>query len=172
VLTSGRSELEQQAKALLQAKLDTYQTGLRVVAVQLQDVHPSVEVVSAFREVASAVEEKNRLINQAEGYRNEQLALARGQALARLAEAAGYTTERANRAEGEAERFKQFVEAFKTAPEVTQTRLYLEVIEQVLPGRQKLILDASKFGRRQMLFVDPQGVPLDLGSSGLNGSKP
>ena len=172
VLTSGRSELEQQAKALLQTQLDAYRTGLRVVAVQLQDVHPSVEVVSAFREVASSVEEKSRLINQAEGYRNEQLALARGQALARLAEAAGYTAARANRAEGDAERFNQFVEAFKTAPGVTQTRLYLETIEQVLPGKKKLIVDASKFGRRQMLLVDPQGMPLDLGGTGLNPGKP
>jgi regulator of protease activity HflC (stomatin/prohibitin superfamily) len=103
------------------------------------------------------------LINEAESYRNEQLALARGQALARLAEAAGYTADRANRAEGDAERFKQAVEAFRLSPTVTETRLYLETIEQVLAGKKKMIVDASKFGRRQMLFIDPQGAPIDPG---------
>jgi HflK protein len=161
VLTTGRTEIEKQTKELVQGKLDAYQSGLRIVAVQLQDVHPSVEVVDAFRNVSSAFEEKNKLINEAEAYRNEQLALARGQALARLAEAAGYTADRANRAEGDAARFNQAVEAFKAAPNVTETRLYLEAIEQVLAGKKKLIIDSSKFGRRQMFFVDPQGGLVD-----------
>ncbi|HEX4948441.1 MAG TPA: FtsH protease activity modulator HflK [Blastocatellia bacterium] len=161
VLTTGRLSIEQQAKELTQRSLDQYHSGLRVIAVQLQDVHPSVEVVDAFRNVSSAFEEKNKLVNQAEAYRNEQLELARGQALARLAEAAGYTTDRANRAKGDAERFKQAVEAFKSAPGVTETRLYLETIEQVLAGKKKLIVDASKFGKRQMFFVDPKGSLLD-----------
>ncbi len=161
VLTTGRAEIERDAQTLIQARLDKYDSGLRVIAVQLQDTHPSVEVVDAFRNVSSAFEEKNRLINEAESYRNEQLALARGQALARLAEAAGYTANRANRAEGDAERFKQAVEAFRLAPNVTETRLYLETIEQVLAGKKKMIVDASKFGRRQMLFIDPQGLPID-----------
>ncbi|HKQ78872.1 MAG TPA: FtsH protease activity modulator HflK [Blastocatellia bacterium] len=160
-LTTGRAEIERGAKALLQARLDEYDSGLRVVAVQLQDAHPSVEVVDAFRNVSSAFEEKSKLINEAESYRNERLALARGQALARLAEAAGYSTERANRASGEAERFKQSLEAFRRSPNVTETRLYLETIEQVLAGKKKMIIDASKFGRRQMLFIDPQGSPID-----------
>jgi Cu+-exporting ATPase len=161
VLTTGRNRIEREAQTLIQARLDQYDSGLRVVAVQLQDTHPSVEVVDAFRNVSSAFEEKSKLINEAESYRNEQLALARGQALARLAEAAGYNADRANRAEGDAERFKQTVEAFKRAPRVTETRLYLETIEQVLAGKKKLILDASKFGRRQMLFIDPQGSLID-----------
>ncbi len=161
VLTTGRTEIEKQTKELIQGKLDAYQSGLRIVAVQLQDVHPSVEVVDAFRNVSSAFEEKSRLVNEAEAYRNEQVALARGQALARLAEAAGYTADRANRAEGDAARFNQAVEAFKASPNVTETRLYLETIEQVLAGRKKLIIDSSKFGRRQMFFVDPQGGLVD-----------
>ncbi len=160
-LTTGRAGIERGAKALLQARLDEYHSGLRVVAMQLQDVHPSVEVVDAFRNVSSAFEEKSKLINEAESYRNEQLALARGQALARLSEAAGYTADRANRAAGDAERFNQAVEAFRRSPNVTETRLYLETIEQVLAGKKKMIVDASKFGRRQMLFIDPQGLPID-----------
>jgi HflK protein len=162
-LTTGRAQIERDAKSLLQARLDEYDSGLRVVAVQLQDAHPSVEVVDAFRNVSSAFEEKSKLINEAESYRNEQLALARGEALARLAEAAGYTANRANRAEGDAERFKQALEAFRRSPNVTETRLYLETIEQVLAGKKKMIVDAPKFGRRQMLFIDQQGLPIDPG---------
>ncbi len=161
VLTTGRSAIEGQARDLTQRKLDEYHSGARILSVQLQDVHPSLEVVDAFRNVASASEEKSTLINQAEAYRNEQLELARGQALARLAEAAGYTTERSNRASGEAERFKLAEGAFKQAPGVTATRLYLESIEKVLAGRKKLIIDASKFGRRQMFFLDQQGSVID-----------
>lgn len=172
VLTTGRAQIEEQAKALLQRDLDAYHSGLKIVAVQLQDVHPSVEVVDAFRNVSSAFEEKNTLINQAEAYRNEQLELARGQALARLAEAAGYTTDRANRATGDAERFKQAVSAFQAAPGVTETRLYLETIEKVLAGKKKMIVDASKFGKRQMLFVDPQGIPIDPGNPTQEPVKP
>jgi HflK protein len=160
-LTTGRGAIENAARELAQRTLDEYHGGLRVIAFQLQDVHPSVEVVDAFRNVSSAFEEKSRLVNQAESYRNEQLELARGQGLARRAEAAGYTTDRANRAEGDAERFRLAVDAFRRSPGVTETRLYLENVEQVLAGKKKLILDSSKFGKRQMFFLDPQGGLLD-----------
>ena len=167
VLTTGRAEIERQTRDAVQSRLDAYQSGLRVIAVQLQDVHPSLEVVDAFRDVSSAFEEKNKLISQAEAYRNEQLELARGQGVARLADAAAYTSNRANRATGDAERFNQAVEAFKRAPGVTETRLYLEAIEQVLAGKKKMIIDASKFGKRQMLFIDPQGIPIDPGKQAI-----
>lgn len=165
VLTTGRAGIEKQAKDLAQSSLDDYRSGLEVIAVQLQDVHPSVEVVDAFRSVSSAYEEKNKLINQAEAYRNEQLELARGQALKLLADAAGYTTERANRATGDAARFNQAKDAFKQAPGVTETRLYLENVEKVLAGKKKMIIDSSKFGKRQMFFVDPQGIQINPGQS-------
>ena len=165
VLTGGRLEIERNAEALIQSSVDDYHSGIRVVAVQLQDVHPSVEVVDAFRSVSTAFEEKNRLINESEGYRNEQVQVARGTALAQLAEAASYTAFRTNRATGDGLRFNQAADAFKHAANVTGTRLYLETIEQVLAGKKKMILDSSKFGRRQMLFIDPQGVPLDFGKS-------
>ena len=86
----------------LQRRLDGYSAGVEVLGVRLLDVHPSMEVVDAFREVAGAYEEKNRAINEAEGYRNEQVALARGNALARIETAQGYSAGRKNRAEGDA----------------------------------------------------------------------
>ena len=84
--------------------------------MQLEDVHPSLEVVDAFREVSGAFEEKNRLINEAEGYRNEQLALARGNAKAQLENASAYTLGRNNRAEGDASRFIQRKPPFAPRP--------------------------------------------------------
>lgn len=165
VLTGRRAEVEREVKDLIQRAAEAYGIGVRIVAVQLQDVHPSVEVVDAFRSVATSFEEKNKLINDAEGYRNEQVQVSRGTASAQLAQAASYTTDRTNRSEGDAQRFTRALEAFKLDPNVTETRLYLETIEQVLAGKKKMIIDGSKFGRKQMLFVDPQGIPLELGKA-------
>jgi regulator of protease activity HflC (stomatin/prohibitin superfamily) len=136
-----------------------------VLGFRLEDVHPSADVVDAFREVSAAFEEKNRLINEAEGYRNEQVALARGNGQARLAQARAYTLGRTNRAEGDAARFTQQEGAYRTAPGPTETRLYLETIEQVLPGKKKLIVDHGKGPRRLLLLEDGveiggPGVPL------------
>ena len=100
-----------------------------------------------------AFEEKNRLINEAEGYRNEQVALARGNAKAQVQNANAYTLGRINRAEGDASRFTQEEQAFRTAPGPTETRLYLETMEQVLPGKKKLIVDSGK-GRRHLLLLE------------------
>jgi HflK protein len=153
VLTTGRQSIEQRAIAELQRRLDRYDTGIRVLRVKLEDVHPSLEVVDAFREVSAAFEEKNRMVNEAEGYRNEQVALARGNAKAQVQNAHAYTLGRTNRAEGDASRFTQQEQSYRTAPGPTETRLYLETMEQVLPGKKKLILDTGK-GRRHLMLLD------------------
>jgi HflK protein len=164
VLTTGRSSIEGRVKSGLQARVDRYYSGIRVLSVRLEDVHPSLEVVDAFRDVAGAFEEKNRVVNEAEGYRNEQVALARGNAKASLAQANGYTVERIHRAEGDADRFTQRESAFRTAPGPTQTRLYLETVEQVLPGKKKLIIDSTK--ARRQLFLLEDGV--EIGGTPMN----
>jgi HflK protein len=153
VLTTGRQEIEHRAERDLQARLDKYAAGIQVLRVKLQDVHPSLEVVDAFREVSGAYEEKNRLINEAEGYRNEMVAVARGNARARVQNANAYTLGRRNRAEGDASRFVQREAAYRAAPGPTETRLYLETIDQVLPGKKKLIVDKTK-ARRHLLLLD------------------
>jgi regulator of protease activity HflC (stomatin/prohibitin superfamily) len=124
-----------------------------VLKVKLQEVHPSLEVVDAFRDVSGAYEEKNRLINEAEGYRNEQVALARGNAKARLQNANAYSLGRVNRANGDAGHFSMWEQSFRAQPGVNETRLYLETMEQVLPGRKKLIVD-TKNGRRHLVLLD------------------
>jgi modulator of FtsH protease HflK len=164
VLTTGRSAIEQRIKAELQTRLDRYHAGVRILGVRLEDVHPSLEVVDAFRDVSGAFEEKSRLINEAEGYRNEQVALARGNAKASVAEANGYTVGRVNRAVGDSDRFTQRESAFRAAPGPTETRLYLETIEQVLPGKRKLIVDSTK--ARRQLFLIEDGV--EIGGPALN----
>jgi HflK protein len=152
VLTEGRRQLEQRAQGELQRRLDQYGAGVQVLEVKLEDVHPALEVVDAFREVSDAFEEKNRLINEAEGYRNEQLALAQGNAKAALENAHAYSLGRKTRAEGDASRFLAAEAAFRSAPEATQSRLYLETMEEVLPGKKKLVID-TRAGRRQLMLL-------------------
>lgn len=161
LLTVGRAEIENQAEKEIQRKLDDYGSGIRIMGVKLQDVHPSLEVVDAFRDVSSAFEEKNKLINLAEAYHKEQVLLARGQAQARLEAARAYHLSRTNRAEGDADRFTQAESAYRSAPGVTQTRLYLEAIEQALPGKSKFIVDSHKLGKRQIFFMDALGLKLN-----------
>ena len=156
LLTEGRRTAEERAADRLNEMLADYRAGVRVLHVNIQDMHPSVEVVDAFREVAGALEEKNRMINEAEGYANEQIALARGQGEALVQEAKGYRASRANRAGGDAARFSQLEEAYRTAPESTSTRLYLEAMEEILPGRRKLVIDSS--GGRRTLWTMEEGV--------------
>jgi HflK protein len=161
VLTEGRRQLEQRARDELQRRLDRYEGGVQVLQVKLEDVHPALEVVDAFRAVSDAFEEKSRLINEAEGYRNEQLALARGNAKAALENARAYSLGRKTRAEGDASRFLSAEEAYRMAPDATQSRLYLETMEEVLPGKKKLIID-SRAGRRQLMLLR-DGIALPNG---------
>jgi regulator of protease activity HflC (stomatin/prohibitin superfamily) len=134
------------------------------VQVRFQDVHPSVEVVDAFRVVAGALEEKSRRINAAEGYRNEQVALARGQAGARLSTASAYSIGRSNRADGDASRFRQFEAGFSRAPGPNTTRLYLETMDEILPGRRKLVLDSRGAGRRTLYTIEDNVLVMPPGS--------
>ena len=158
LLTTGRRDAETLAAEKLSARLNGYRAGVRILHVRFQDMHPSVEVVDAFREVAGALEEKNRMINEAEGYGNEQVALARGEAAAQIQEAEGFKMSRTARAAGDADRFRQVEAAYRLAPAATSTRLYLETMEEVLPGRKKLVIDAQ--GGRRTLWTLDDGLQL------------
>jgi len=164
-LTARRREIEAEVQKQLQARLDRYSTGVEVLFVRLLDVHPSVEVVDAYRDVSGAFEEKNRLINEAEGYGNEQIALARGRGAASLHTAHGYNAGRKNRAAGDGARFVQAEEAYRAAPGLTETRLYLETMEQVLPGKKKMIVDSGR-GRRHLYLIE-DGVQIGPGTAPL-----
>ena len=131
-----------------------------MLSVRLQDAHPPVEVVEAFRDVASALEEKSTRINEAEGYLLEAVPLARGQEQSRVLSAQGYSSARVERSRGDSARFALRDQAYRRAPDVTALRLYFESIEQVLPNKAKFIADAAKAGRRRVLFFDAKDLNL------------
>jgi modulator of FtsH protease HflK len=140
-LTEGKEQVQQDAQVLLQRILDQYQVGLEVLTVKLQDVDPPDQVSDAFKDVISAQQDKERLINEARGYANDVVPKARGQAAQLLNEAEGYSAAKVQDAGGAAQRFIALQEEFEKAKEVTRLRLYLETMEQVLPRVNKIILD-------------------------------
>ncbi len=145
-LTSGKFMIQEEAKELIQNILDKYNTGILVVAVQLQDVSPPEQVISAFKDVASAKEDKNRMVNQAEGYRNDVIPRARGEAQAQIREAEGYKEARIARAEGDVSKFNAVLKEYRKSKEVTETRLFLETAEEILSNREKIIVPDGKEG--------------------------
>jgi len=145
-LTSGKFMIQEETKSLVQTILDKYESGILVVAVQLQDVSPPKEVIASFKDVASAKEDKNRMVNQAEGYRNDIIPKARGEAQARIREAEGYKKARVARAEGDVAKFSAVLKEYRKAKGVTETRMYLETVEEILPNREKIIVPDSENG--------------------------
>ena len=145
-LTSGKLMIQEETKELLQSILDKYETGIQVVAVQLQDVSPPKQVIDAFKDVASAKEDKNRMINEAEGYRNDIIPKARGEAQAMIREAEGFRESRIARAEGDVAKFKAILKEYSKAKDVTRERLYLEAMEEILPGLEKYIVPNGEDG--------------------------
>ncbi|HIA85214.1 MAG TPA: FtsH protease activity modulator HflK, partial [Candidatus Marinimicrobia bacterium] len=145
-LTSGKFMIQEETKFLVQEILDKYKSGILVVAVQLQDVSPPEQVIASFKDVASAKEDKNRMINQAEGYRNDIIPKARGEAQARIREAEGYREARIARSEGDVAKFSAVLKEYRKAKGVTETRMYLETVEEILSNREKIIVPDSENG--------------------------
>jgi modulator of FtsH protease HflK len=139
-LTTGKFKLQQDTKQLMQIILDNYGVGIAVDAVQLQDVHPPREVIQAFKDVASAKEDKIKYINDAQGYANDILPKANGKAAEIVNEALAYQQTKINYSEGDASRFLQTLTEFSTAAEITKKRMYIEAMEEVLEGAQKFII--------------------------------
>jgi len=157
-LTSGKFMIQEETKELVQSILDKYKTGIIVVAVQLQDVSPPQQVIAAFKDVASAKEDKNKMVNQAEGYRNDIIPKARGEAQAMIREAEGYRNARIARAEGDVAKFSAVLKEYRKAKGVTETRMYLETIEEILPNKEKIIIPDAKSGNLiNLLNLKPQG---------------
>jgi membrane protease subunit HflK len=139
-LTTGKGVIQQQTLSEIQKILNMYNSGLTVVAVQLQDVTPPKEVIQSFKDVASAREDKNRLINEAQGYRNQIIPEARGNLAQILRRAEAYRETKIRQARGDANRFLATVREYKKAPEITRKRLYLEMMKEVMPTVDKFIL--------------------------------
>jgi membrane protease subunit HflK len=140
-LTEGKERVQVDAQKTLQEILDRYAIGLEVVTVKLQDVDPPTQVSDAFKDVISAQQDKERLINEARGYANDVAPRARGVAAEMINEAEAYREAKVRDADGAAQRFVAVQEAYATAPDVTRRRLYLETMETILPGMNKIVMD-------------------------------
>ena len=145
-LTTGKFTIQEETKLQLQSILDMYESGIHVVAVQLQDVSPPKEVIGAFKDVASAKEDKNRMINQAEGYRNDVIPKARGEAEAMIRDAEGFRDSRVKRAEGDAAKFTTILKEYNKSKSITEKRLYLETMEKVVPDIEKIVVPDKDSG--------------------------
>lgn len=141
VLTERRGEVESESKRILQDILDSYEMGIEVMEVELQQVQPPEEVREAFDDVIGAAQDASQAINQAHGYENELLPRARAEALELIESANAYRDSKVAEATGEAQRFVALFDEYQVAPEVTRKRLYLETMEQVLPSVEKIIIE-------------------------------
>ncbi|MCH2171193.1 FtsH protease activity modulator HflK [Myxococcota bacterium] len=143
VISQGRGEVELVAQERLQETLDKYRSGLSIEGVELQEVQPPDEVRAAFDDVIAASQDGNRAINEAEGYRNEIIPRSRAEAAELVAAAKAYRESVIAASKGETSRFLAVVSEYQRAPEVTRTRLYLETMEKVLPGVEKVIVEGG-----------------------------
>ena len=140
VLTEKRVQVATSSRLELQKALDNFDLGIQISTIELQDVTPPEPVKPAFNEVNQAEQERERFINEAEKRRNQVIPRAEGEALQLIAEARGYAATRINDAKGEAERFTAVYEAYQDAPDVTRQRMYLEMIDKVLPVAGKIFI--------------------------------
>ncbi len=144
--TEGRRAIEDRVREELQTLMNEYGSGISIEEVQLQKSDPPPEVIDAFRDVQRAQADRERLQNQAEAFANDILPRARGEAERLLQEAQAYEQEVVARARGESDRFTQVLSAYAASKDVTIQRLYLETMEQVLGGTNKVIIDSNSGG--------------------------
>jgi membrane protease subunit HflK len=144
ILTAGREAIADRTKQLLQDTLDQYHSGLVVTEVNLQQAQPPEAVQSAFADAIKAREDQQRVINEAEAYRNDRLPRARGAAARSIQEANGYRERVVARAQGDVDRFSQLLSEYRKAPQVTRERMYLDTMSSVLSGSNKVLVDIDK----------------------------
>jgi len=149
ILTAERKVIEPAVQELMQKVLDEYGLGAKIIQVQLQSVDPPEQVIAAFRDVTAAQQDQDRLRNEAEAYANRVVPEARGAAARISQEAQGYREQTVAEARGQASRFSQVLEQYKLAPAITRERIYLETMERVFGGMNKVIIDPA---------ASPQGV--------------
>jgi membrane protease subunit HflK len=154
VLSERRDDVASETARILQDTIDAYDAGVYITEVQLQEVQPPEEVRQAFDDVVAASQDANRAVNEAEGYSNELLPKARGEAAEIVAAASGYRESKIAEAQGEAERFLSIEREYRRAPEITRRRIYLETMEEVLPRVETVVVEE---GTSQVLPFLPIG---------------
>jgi membrane protease subunit HflK len=150
VLTEGRGRVQTEARRLLQALMDEYESGLSVTEVKLQAVDPPDEVKEAFHDVVRAREEREQLINQARGYQEDLIPKAKGEARQIERDAEAYREQRVLRANGDADKFNKMLAEYKKAEGVTRRRLYLETMERMLGKVEKKVVVDKGVGKNAL----------------------
>ena len=155
VITIGRQEIESEALIKMEALSNKYAMGISIDQVQLKNINPPEPVQESFNEVNQAQQEKEKLINEARRDYNKVIPLAEGEKDQRIREADGYRLKRINEAEGDAARFNALFTEYSKAPEVTRRRIYIETLQEVLPGvRSKIIVDEQSQGILPLLNLN------------------
>jgi membrane protease subunit HflK len=144
LLTVAKSQIQKRIAQKTQSVLDEYGTGLYIVSVNLQEVNPPKEVAEAFRDVASAREQREETINKAQGYWNTVIPESRGNAHKLISDAEGYSQMTINQAHGDADKFSSMLTEYRRAKTVTEYRLYLETMEKILAKAKKFVIDSKK----------------------------
>jgi len=158
-LTVGKGILEGDTARLLQRTMNSYEGGIKIENVKLQDVHPPDAVKEAFKDVVSAREDREKMINEAEGYRNNLVPKSRGEAAQLINNAKAYAKEKVLVALGETERFNLIYEEYRQAKEITRDRILLETMSSILPKVNKVVADKAVGGN--VLPFLPIGKALD-----------
>jgi membrane protease subunit HflK len=155
VITIGRQEIESEALAKMQELSTKYAMGISIDQVQLKNINPPLPVQESFNEVNQAQQEKEKLINEARRDYNKVIPLAEGEKDQRIREADGYRLKRINEAEGDVARFSALLAEYSKAPEVTRRRIYIETLQEVMPGiRSKIIVDEQTRSILPLLNLD------------------
>lgn len=159
VLTSGKDQIQTDTRDLIQQIMDKYQSGIHVVTVKLQNVQPPGEVSQAFKDVASAREDRSRYINEAEAYRNGIIPQTRGQASVILNSAQAYKEATILKARGESAKFTSILKEYEQARDITKKRLYIETMEKIMsnPDMEKIIISGKALNRSVPLLPLNQG---------------
>ncbi len=154
VLYEGREEIGATAHELMQEVIDRYQAGILISRVMMQNAQPPEQVQAAFEDVVKARQDRERLRNEGEAYRNDVVPRARGAAARLLEEANAYRERVVANAEGEASRFSQVYEQYAKAPRVTRERMYIDAMQQVLSSTSKVMIDADSGGNLLLMPLD------------------
>lgn len=153
ILTEGRTKIADDTRRVMQAILDGYSAGVVITQVALQRTEPPASVIDAFRDVQAAQADRERAQNEAEAYRNDIIPRARGEVQRLLQQAEAYKQEVVANAQGDASRFTQVYNEYRLAKDVTTKRMYLETMEEILRGTNKVIIDGNNNGQGVLPYL-------------------
>ncbi len=168
IITEGRAVVGSATKEIMQEILDNYRTGINVVQVNMDEAQPPEEVQDAFEDAIKAREDEQRIINEANAYRNDVVPKARGEGQGLLEQAEAYKTRVIKSAQGETSRFNQLLAEYQRAPEVTRERLYIDTLESVMARSPKVMVDVE--GGNNLMFL-PLDQLMGRASSGTGALK-